>query len=159
VKTTLYTLFLAVISFVAKRRCRSKVKVGYDKGTIFPDRNPTHGPNLHARTRGLFSYEAVVARVDVELQSRGLTKLPNHGDLTLTPSGGVDVWFAGKAATPYSPTYGGPPPTTNATMWTGARGQSTVGFYVPEGLLVLTFVDRNSNKTVWSGSGKQTARS
>jgi hypothetical protein len=40
-------------------------------------------------------------------------------------------------------------------MWTGANGTSTAGTYVPEGTLLLTFVDRASNKVVWSGSVKQ----
>jgi hypothetical protein len=156
VKTTLYALFLAVISFAATHAAAQKVKVGYDKGTDFSRyKTYTWAEPATLATRPVL-YEAVVARADVELQSKGLTKLPHNGDLTLTPSGGVDFGFAGEAATPYSPTYGGPPPTTNATMWTGAGGHSTVGVYVPEGMLVLTFVDRNSNKTVWSGSVKQT---
>src|SRR5437899_12005163 len=71
------------------------------------------------------------------------------------PSGGVNFGIAGEASTPYSPTYGGPPPMLNATMWTGPGGSSSAGTYVPEGTLVLTFVERDSNKVVWSGSVKQ----
>jgi hypothetical protein len=155
VKTANYILFLAVIAFAAVDTFAQKVKVGYDKGTDF-SRYKTYtwqDPGMPAAWPVL--YEAVVARTDVELRSRGLMKVANHGDLALIPSGGVDFGFSGQSGTPYLPTYGGPPPTVNATMWTGANGPSTVGIYVPEGTLILTFVDRSSNKTVWSGSVKQ----
>jgi len=132
-----------------------KVKVGYDKGTDF-SRFKTYSwtePAMPATRPVLF--EAVVARVDVQLEARGLTKVPQDGDLALTPSGGVDFGFAGVASTPILPTYSGPPPSINGGMWTGAAGPSTAGSYVPEGTLVLTFIDRANNKVVWSGSVKQ----
>jgi len=155
VKTTLQILLLAVISLGATGAFAQKVKVGYDKATDF-SRYKTYTwaePAMPATRPVLF--EAVVARVDVELQSKGLSKVPNGGDLTIMPSGGINFGIAGEAGTPYSPTYGGPPPALNATMWTGASGPSGAGTYVPEGTLVLTFVDRGSNKVVWSGSVKQ----
>ncbi len=40
-------------------------------------------------------------------------------------------------------------------MWTGTTGYSTAGVFEAEGTLVLTFVDRASNKVVWSGSVRQ----
>ena len=100
-------------------------------------------------------FEAITARVDIELKQRGLTKVPTDGDLKVMPAGGVDFGFAGEAGTPYSPTYGGAPPALNATMWTGSGGTSTTGIYVQEGTLNLTFVDSTINKVVWSGSVKQ----
>ena len=154
-KTTLHILLSTVISLGATVSFAQKVKVGYDKETDF-SKYKTYTwaePAMPARHPAL--YEAVVARVDVELQSRGLSRVPSGGDLTIRPSGGVDFGFSTEAGTPYSPTYGGPPPTLDATMWTGASGPSTVGTYVTEGTLVLTLVDRGSNKVVWSGSVKQ----
>lgn len=132
-----------------------KVKVGYDKATDF-SKFKTYSwtepalPPVHP-----VAFEAVVARADVELRARGLTKVSNNGDLILTPTGGVDFGFAGVASTPILPTYSGPPPSINGGMWTGATGPSTAGTYVPEGSLVLTFVDRTKNRVVWSGSVKQ----
>jgi hypothetical protein len=155
VKTTLHILLLAVISFGTSDAFAQKVKVGYDKATDF-SKYKTYSwaePALPATRPVLF--EAVVARVDVELQSKNLSRVPSGGDLTIMPSGGVNFGIAGEASTPYSPTYGGPPPVLNATMWTGPGGSSGVGTYVPEGTLVLTFVERGSNKVVWSGSVKQ----
>ena len=154
-KTTLQILLLAVISLGATDAFAQKVKVGYDKGTDFSKyKTYTWAEPAMPATRPVL-FEAVVARVDVELQSKGLSKVPGGGDLTIMPSGGVNFGIAGEAGTPYSPTYGGPPPALNATMWTGANGGSGAGTYVPEGTLVLTFVDRGSNKVVWSGSVKQ----
>lgn len=132
-----------------------KVKTGRDKSTDF-SRFKTYSwlqpgmPSNHP-----VAFEAVVARVDVELQAKGFRKIPKDGDLTLEPAGGVDFGFAGVAATPILPTYSSPPPTMNAGMWTGATGPSNGGTYVPEGRLELTFVDRVNNKIVWSGSVKQ----
>jgi Domain of unknown function (DUF4136) len=155
VKTTLHILLLAVVSLAASDAFAQKVKVGYDKQTDF-SKYKTYSwaqPALPAARPVLF--EAVIARVDVELRSKNLSHVPSGGDLTIMPSGGVNFGIAGEASTPYSPTYGGPPPMLNATMWTGPGGTSSAGTYVPEGTLVLTFVERDSNKVVWSGSVKQ----
>ena len=132
-----------------------KVKVGYDKGTDF-SKFKTYSwaePAMPATRPVLF--EAVVGQVEIQLEAKGLTKVPKDGDLIVTPSGGVDYGFAGGASTPILPTYSGPPPSINGGMWTGASGPSTAGTYVTEGTLVLTFIERASNKVIWSGSVRQ----
>lgn len=146
---------LCVLAMACLSCFAQKVKVGYDKGTDF-SKFKTYSwtaPDMPAIRP--VAFEAIVARVDVELQSRGLTKVSTDGDLLLTPAGGVDFGFAGVASTPILPTYSGPPPSINGGMWTGAAGPSTAGTYVSEGSLVLTFIDRVNNKIVWSGSVKQ----
>jgi hypothetical protein len=146
---------LAAILLTATACIAQKVKVGHDKATDFSKfKTYTWAEPAMPPTRPVL-FEAVVARVEVELKSKGLTRVPKDGDLTLVPGGGMDYGFAGQAGTPYIPTYGGPPPTMNATMWTGSTGLSTAAVYVTEGTLVLTFVERASNKEVWSGSVKQ----
>ena len=148
-------LILSVLASASLASVAQKVKVGYDKGTNFSKfktyswADPAMPPTRPAL------YEAVMGQVELQLEAKGLTKVPKDGDLTLTPSGGVDYGFAGVASTPYSPTYGGPPPSLNGGMWTGATGPSGAGTYVTEGTLILTFVDRANNKVVWSGSAKQ----
>ena len=152
---SMHILLLVSISCLATDSLAQKVKVGYDKSTNFSKFTTyTWAEPAMPVTRPVL-YEAVVARVDVELQAKGLTKVSKDGDLTLMPAGGVDIGFAGAGGTPILPTYGGPPPALDSTMWTGASGPSTVGTYVPEGTLILTFVDRASNKVVWAGSVKQ----
>jgi len=148
-------LILSVLATASLSCLAQKVKVGYDKGTNF-SKFKTYSwaePAMPPVRPALF--EAVMGQVETQLEAKGLTKVPKDGDLTLTPSGGVDYGFAGVASTPYSPTYGGPPPSINGGMWTGATGPSSAGTYVTEGTLVLTFVDRASNTMVWSGSVKQ----
>jgi hypothetical protein len=154
-RTRRRVLLLAIISFTAIACFAQKVKVGHDKATDFSKfKTYTWAEPAMPPTKPVL-FEAVVARVEVELKSKGLTRVLKDGDLTLVPSGGLDFGFAGQAGTPYSPTYGGPPPTMNASMWTGSTGPSSAGVYVTEGTLVLTFVERASNKEVWSGSVKQ----
>lgn len=146
---------LAVISLTVTVCFAQKVKVGHDKATDFSKfKTYTWAEPAMPPTRPVL-FEAVVARVEVELASNGLTRILKEGDLTLIPAGGLDFGFAGPVSTPYSPTYGGPPPTMNSSMWTGSTGPSTLAVYVTEGTLILTFIDRVSNKVVWSGSVKQ----
>jgi hypothetical protein len=155
VKIKLCIFMLALIAIGGARSFGQKVKVGHDRATDFSTfRTYSWSEPAMPPTRPVL-FEAVIARVDIELQQKGLAKVLKDGDLTLTPSGGVDFGFAREAGSPFVPTYGGPPPTLNATMWTGASGPSNVGTYVPEGALVLTFVDRLNKKVVWSGSVKQ----
>ena len=154
-KSMMQILFFVLVSLAVTNSFAQKVKVGHDKSVDFSKFKSYSwsGPAMPPTRPVLF--EAVVARVDVQLKERGLANVPKDGDLTLIPSGGVDFGFAREGGTPYSPTYGGPPPSLNATMWTGSGGPSTVGTYVPEGALVLTFVERATNSVVWSGSVKQ----
>lgn len=150
-----HLIVLSMLAIGSVFCCAQKVKVGYDKGTDF-SKFKTYNwiePAMPAVRPVVF--EAVVARTDVELKAKGLTRVSKEGDLTLTPAGGIDFGFAGVAATPILPTYSGPPPSINGGMWTGAAGPSNGGTYVPEGTLVLTFVDRVNNKVVWSGTVKQ----
>jgi hypothetical protein len=154
VKTPLHILVLALFSLQAVA-FPQKVKVGYDKGTDFSKFKTYSWAEPSMPPVWPVAFEAVVARVDAELQGRGLLKTPKDGDLTLVPSGGVGFGLAAQAGTPYSPTYGGPPPVMNATMWTGTTGPSTAGTYVADGTFVLAIVERATNKLVWSGSVKQ----
>jgi hypothetical protein len=155
IRITLQTLFLTTLALSPTTAAAQKVKVGYDKSTDFsrfltyawaePAMPPVR-PDLYA---------SIVSLIDQQLHLKGLTKTSSNGDLTLIPAGGVDFGIAGGASTPILPTYGGPPPAFNATMWTGASGPSTAGTYVPEGTLALTFVDRATNTVVWAGSVKE----
>jgi len=152
---TVNILLFAALALPLTTATAQKVKVGYDKSTDFSKFStyswtepamPPVRPELYA---------SIVSLIDQQLHLKGLTKSPSDGDLTLMPAGGVDFGIAGGPSTPFLPTYGGPPPAFNAGMWTGAGGPSTAGTYVPEGTLVLTFVDRATNTVIWAGSVKQ----
>lgn len=155
-KNTLHILLLALVSLPVTNAFAQKVRVGYDKETDFSKfKTYTWAEPAMPPVRPIL-FETVMGRVETELQQKGLTRVDKDGDLTVIPAGGVGFGFAGEAATPYSPTYGGAPPVLNATMWTGTTGASTAGVSVAEGTLSLTFVDRANNKIVWSGSVRQT---
>jgi hypothetical protein len=154
VKAPVFVLVIALITLQAVG-FPQKVEVGYDKDTDFSKYKTYSWAEPSMPPVWPVVFEAVVARVDAELQDRGLIRTPKDGDLTLLPSGGVGFGLAAQAGTPYSPTYGGPPPVMNATMWTGTTGPSTAGTYVSDGTFALAVVERATNKLVWSGSVKQ----
>jgi len=150
VKIAIISLFIAVFPVVVLPQ---KVKVGYDKGADFT-RFKTYSWAQPAMpvTRPLL-YQSIIGSVDMELKAKGLVRVDGDGDLVLLPAGGTEFFVNTAAATPILPTYGSQPPSIDATMWTGASGPSNLmAPYVPEGTLVLTFVDRASNKAIWTGS-------
>ena len=130
-----------------------KVKVGYDKGTDFA-KFATYSwatPEMPVTRPMLFA--SIIGSVDRELKAKGLARVDRDGDLVLLPAGGMEFGINQAAGTPILPTYGGPPPTVDASMWAGAGGPgSLMAPYVPEGTLALTFVDRASSRIVWTGT-------
>jgi len=133
-----------------------KVKVGYDKGADF-GKFKTYSWAAPAMpvTRPML-YDSVIGSVDAELKAKGLTRVDGEGDLILVPASGMEMSVNVAVGTPILPTYAGPPPTIDATMWMGATGPSNLmAPYVPEGTLVLTYVDRVANKEIWTGSVKE----
>jgi hypothetical protein len=133
-----------------------KVSVGYDKSADFAKyasytwADPTTPPS-----RPLL-YVSIVGSIDYELKAKGLVRAENNGDLILIPAGGTQFGISYAAGAPVISSYSGPPPALNATMWTGAGGPSNLAAtYVPEGTLMLSFVDRSTNKVIWSGTVTQ----
>jgi hypothetical protein len=133
-----------------------KVSVGYDKSADFVKyASYTWAEPATPPTRPLL-YMSVVDSIDYELKSKGLARTESNGDLILIPAGGVEIGLGYAAGTPFISTYSGPPVAINSTMWTGAGGPSSLtAIYVHEGALMLTFVDRSTNKVIWSGTVTQ----
>ncbi len=132
-----------------------KVKVGYDKSADF-SKYKTYTweePAMPATYPQL--YATVIGSVDGELNSKGFTRLEKNGDLVLIPSGGIGFATVFSGGTPISPTFSGPPPALNATVWTGAEGQGQLMPAVADGTLALEFIDRGANLVVWSGTVTQ----
>jgi len=123
-----------------------KVRVGYEKGTDFLKfRSYTWAAPAMPVTRPL-AYASVVGRVDEQLKSKGLTRTERDGDLVLIPAGGMEFGLNQAASVPILPTY-------DPTTWIGATMPTNLmAPYVPEGTLMLTLVDRISNKVVWTGT-------
>ena len=148
-------IILAALVFPISTANAQKIKVGYDKSVDFGKFSTYSWADPAMPPVRPILYDSVIARVDQQLNAKGWVRTEHNGDLIVTPAGGLDFGLAGGPNTPILPTYPGPPPAYNATMWTGAGGPSTAGTYVTEGTLILTFVDRSSNKTIWSGSVKE----
>lgn len=132
-----------------------KVNVGYDKSAEFSRyRSYTWLEPGMPPARPIL-YSMIVGAIDHELKSKGLERIESGGDLMLVPEGGIDVGLNSSMGSPILPTYNGPPPGMNATMWTGAAASvGSSATYVPNGSLALSFIDRSTNKVVWSGNVK-----
>ena len=143
-------VFIAAFPVIALPQ---KVKVGYDKGTDFTSFKTYSWAQPAMPVTRLLLYQSIIGSVDTELKAKGLARVARDGDLVLLPAGGTEFFTNTAAGTPILPTYGSQPPSIDATLWTGATGPSNLmAPYVPEGTLVLTFVDRVSNKAIWTGT-------
>jgi hypothetical protein len=132
-----------------------KVEVGYDKSSDFSKyKTYTWAEPAMPPTRPIL-YATVMGSIDGELGSKGYSRVDKDGDLTLIPAGGIGFAIVVSAGAPISSAFTGPAPAINATMWTGAQGGGELMPAVPEGTLVLEFVDRAANRVVWSGTVSQ----
>jgi hypothetical protein len=148
-------ILLLVAAFASTSALAQKVKVGYDKSVDFSKFGTyTWAESTAAPARPLL-HSSIVSYVEYDLESKGLAKTDSNGDLLLMPTGGVDFGLSGMSGTPFLSTLGGQPPTINTTMWTGTASPSNVATWVSEGELVLTFIDRNTNTVIWTGSVQQ----
>jgi len=129
-----------------------KIKVGYDKSTDFSKFRTYNWAQPQTPATRPILYEYVVTTIDNQLTAKGLKKTDINGDLTLIPTGGMEYGSNLPSGTPILPVYSGPPPSVNATMWTGANPASSSGPMVAEGSLTLEFVDRTRNQVVWNGT-------
>jgi hypothetical protein len=130
-----------------------KVKVGYDKGADFTKyKTYTWAPPSMPPTRPIL-YRQVIGNIDEHLKAKGFTRIDEGGDLIVAAVGGVDFGINMPVGTPILPTYSGPPPLLDAGMWVGASGFSGgAAPLVPEGTLLLEFVDQRANRVVWGGT-------
>jgi hypothetical protein len=154
-KVFISMICVMLVGAVAKPAIAQKVKVGYDKSADFSRyRSYTWLEPSSQPTRPIL-YSMVVGSIDHELKSKGLERIEGDGDLVLVPEGGIEVGLSSSMGSPIPPNYNGPPPAMDASMWTGSSASvGSSATYVPNGSLALNFVDRSTNKVVWSGSVK-----
>jgi len=150
-KCLLWSLLLLTAS--SSVTSAQKVKVGYDKTADFSKYTTyTWAPPGMPPTRPLLYYQ-VVGTIDEHLKSKGLKRTEQGGDLILVAVGGIEFGVNMPVGTPIVPTYSGLPPSIDSGVWVGASGFSSgMAPLVPEGTLVLEFVDPHANKVVWGGS-------
>src|SRR4051794_17403360 len=150
------TLILVVVGTCVASAFSQKVNVGYDRSAKFTSYKTYEWVTPSSPPNKPILYESIVGAIDYELTRKGLTRVDNGGDLIMIPVGGMEFGINYAVGTPILATYGGPPLSIDANMWTGAVGASNLlAPYVPEGTLALEFIDRAANKVVWSGTVKQ----
>jgi len=141
--------FLMLVLSVAASA--QKVKVGYDKSADFSKYHTYFLAQPGTPATRPFLYATVIGTILDELKTKGFERSDKDADLILIGSGGMQVGINAPTAAPIVPSWGGPAPFIDAGMWTGTGWPSIMTTTVPEGTLVLDFVDRRTNKVVWSG--------
>ena len=127
-----------------------KTKVGFDKTADFskyksfsvqkPSKDPVH-PLLYAH---------IVGAIEQQLAAKGITHAERDGDLVLMLIGGTDFGLEGVETT--SDCANCKAPMLDPMDWPGSTAPPGVGGKpMPEGILELNFVDRATNKAVWTG--------
>jgi hypothetical protein len=146
-------IWILLVGALAEPAIAQKIKVGYDKSADFSRYRSYTWLEPSSQPARPILYSMIVGSIDHELKSKGLERIDGDSDLLLVSEGGIEVGLSSSMGSPVPPTFNGPPPAIDATMWTGSSAGSS-GTYVPKGSLALNFVDRSTNKVVWSGSVK-----
>jgi hypothetical protein len=140
-------LFVAIVSCALAQ----DVKVGYDKSANFSKYKTYTWAELPTPPARPMLYATVVGWIDADLSSKGFQRVEKDGDLILEATGGIGFGITVAGGQPLTSSYNGPPPSLNATMWTGASGQRELMPAVPDASLQLQFIDHGANQIVWSG--------
>jgi Domain of unknown function (DUF4136) len=126
-----------------------KVKVGFDKTADFSKyksysvQHPAHDPAMP------LLYGHVLGSIEQELSGKGLASVQKDGDLILMLVGGTDY---GLESLPSSDCNNCKAPLLDPADWPGSTAPPGVGGKpVPKGVVELNFVDRTTNKAVWTG--------
>ena len=133
-----------------------KIKVGYDKNADFSKyRSYTwHAPPI-TQNRPLL-YANVIGSIRSELETKELVSKDNDGDLTLIAHGGIDYGFGSSSGVTDDSCKNCKAPLVDPLAWVGTEGPPGVGGTgLPKGTLELQFIERGSNKIVWSGTVTQ----
>jgi hypothetical protein len=133
-----------------------KVTSGYDKSVDFSyyKSYTWHDPGP-TQTRPLL-YATVAGTIRSEVEARGLTRMDKDGDLTLIVAGGLDYGLGTTSGVTADSCSNCQKPLADPREWTGKSAPPGIsGAPHPKGALELQFVDRTSNKVVWSGTVTQ----
>lgn len=141
---------VAIASLSVGVACAQKVKVGYDKSADFSRfksytiERPAVDP-----PRPLL-YANVVGAIQNELDAKGLANKTADGDLMVVLSGGLDYGLNSLSMSDSCANCKAP--LRDPMEWTGdTTPPGVVSSPMPQGTVEVTFIDRSSNKVVWSG--------
>lgn len=143
-------VFVVALTLYSASGIAQKVKAGFDKTADFskyksytiqkPAKEPVH-PLLYAH---------IVGAIEQELAAKSIANAEKDGDLVLVLTGGTDFSLDNVATTSDCPNCKAP--MLDPGDWPGNTAPPGVGGKpMPEGTLELNFVDRATNKTVWTG--------
>src|SRR3954454_19973355 len=131
-----------------------KVKVGHDKSADFSKYKSYtwQEPGIQSRP---FLYTTVPPPIRSELESKGLARKEQDGDLTVLTTGDVGYGLSESGVTADS-CKNCQKPLADPMEWTGKTAPpGASGAPRPQGTLELQLVDRATNKIVWSGTVTQ----
>jgi hypothetical protein len=133
-----------------------KVKTGYDKNADFSKyKSYTLQEPGATPTRPLL-YASVMGSIKNEIESKGLVSKDKDGDLTVIPNGGFDYGMGTTSGFTSDSCSNCQKPLVDARDWVGkVAPPGSSGKPQPKGILELDFVDRATNKVVWSGTVEQ----
>lgn len=142
---------LVIGALLVSSASAQKVKVEYDKSVDFSKYKTYAWMERGAETRPLL-HALLTAAIEEHLASRGLTKTEKDPGLLLNYVGAVDPSTA-FATVPVYPSYGGAPPASGSTPWTGGSSAGALA-YVPEGTIIIDLLDANEKRLIWRGRSK-----
>jgi hypothetical protein len=147
-------LLVAFVMLLIPCGFAQKVKVGYDKSADFSKyKSYSLQPPAAPSSRPLV-YASVVGTIQNELQAKGLVNVPKDGDLTLIAAGDLGYGLSSTEGLLSDSCKNCQAPLLDPRPWAGPPPppSGSSGKPVPKGTLELSFVDRESNKLVWSGT-------
>jgi Domain of unknown function (DUF4136) len=146
-------VFLIVVTMCATCSLAQKVKTGYDKSADFSKyKSYTLQEPATPISRPLL-YASVMGSIKHELETKGLAGMDHNADLTVIAEGAIDYGLSSPVgATADSGNSRTQAPAVDVQLWAGFKPPpGSAGKGLPDGTLQLTFVDRASNKVVWTG--------
>jgi hypothetical protein len=146
-------ILLAVMLLSIPAGFAQKVKTGHDKSVDFSKyKSYTWQAPPLTQTMPLLQV-TVASSIRAELQAKGLASMDNGGGLTLLAQGSLDYNMEASAGSTADSCKNCQAPLLDPREWAGTTAPSGAGGTpIPKGTLQLEFVDRATNKVVWSGT-------
>jgi hypothetical protein len=151
-----FHVLLVIMTLFISCGFAQKVKTGYDKNADFSRyKSYTLQEPGATPTRPLL-YASVMGSIKSEIESKGLVNKDKDGDLTVIPNGGLDYGMGTTSGFTSDSCSNCQKPLVDARDWVGkVAPPGASGKPNPKGVLQLDFVDRATNKVVWSGTVEQ----
>jgi Domain of unknown function (DUF4136) len=149
-------VLLAVATLSLCSGFAQKVNVGYNKNTDFSKYKSYTLQEPGAEPTRPLLYASVMGSIREGIEARGLVNMPKGGDLTVIPRGDLDYGLGTSSGVTADSCSNCQKPLVDVGDWTGTQGPPGAGGKIsPKGVLELDFVDRETNKVVWSGTVSQ----